>query len=73
MPTLSVRFEDLNVAVENTSRFLAAGGRVVYGTDLETRARDRASTREVVALSSAGMDVHDIIARLLPVRPTTSN
>ncbi len=62
VPTLSVRFEDLNVAVDNTSRFLAAGGRVVYGTDLGNEGPGPGiDVREVVALSSAGMDVHDII------------
>jgi imidazolonepropionase-like amidohydrolase len=62
VPTLSVRFEDRSVAIENTSRFLAAGGRVVYGTDLGNEGPGPGiDKREVEALSSAGMGVRDII------------
>lgn len=62
VPTLSVRFEDLGVAIENTSRFLAAGGRVVYGTDLGNEGPEPGiDRREIEALSSAGMDLPAII------------
>ena len=62
VPTLSVRFEDLGVAIDNTSRFLAAGGRVVYGTDLGNEGPGPGiDKREVEALFSAGMGVRDII------------
>ena len=62
VPTLSVRFEDLGVAVENTSRFLAGGGRVIYGTDLGNEGpQPGIDRREIAAMSSAGMDLASII------------
>ena len=62
VPTLSVRFEDLRVAIENTTRFLAAGGRVVYGTDLGNEGpKPGIDRREVDALYAAGMSLVDII------------
>ena len=62
VPTLSVRFEDLGVAIENTSRFLAAGGRVIYGTDLGNEGPEPGiDRREIAAMSSAGMDLVSII------------
>ncbi len=62
VPTLSVRFDDLSVATDNTTRFLAAGGRVVYGTDLGNEGpKPGIDRREVDALFAAGMSLMDII------------
>lgn len=62
VPTLAVRFDDLNVAIENTTRFLGAGGRVVYGTDLGNEGpKPGIDRREIDALYAAGMSLMDII------------
>ena len=62
VPTLSVRFDDLSVAIENTTRFLAAGGRVVYGTDLGNEGpKPGIDRREIDSLHAAGMSLMDII------------
>ena len=62
VPTLSIRFDDQDVAIENTARFLAAGGRVVYGTDLGNEGPGPGiDRREVDALQRAGMSARAII------------
>jgi imidazolonepropionase-like amidohydrolase len=64
VPTLAVRFgRDRRKAIDNTRRFLAAGGRVVYGTDLGNAGpRPGIDPREVKAMTSAGMSPTEIIA-----------
>jgi imidazolonepropionase-like amidohydrolase len=64
VPTLAVRFgRDRRGAVDNLRRFLAAGGRVVYGTDLGNAGpRPGIDPREVNAMARAGMSPPDIIA-----------
>lgn len=64
VPTLAVRFgRDRRIAIDNTRRFLAAGGRVVYGTDLGNAGpRPGIDPREVKAMTQAGMSPTEIIA-----------
>ena len=64
VPTLAVRFgRDRRIAVDNLRRFIAAGGRVVYGTDLGNAGpRPGIDPREVKAMARAGMSPLDIIA-----------
>lgn len=64
VPTLSVRFgSDQDVAIDNVRRFLEAGGRVVYGTDLGNAGpRPGIDAREIAALIKCGMDGRSIIA-----------
>ncbi|HVM34888.1 MAG TPA: amidohydrolase family protein [Actinomycetota bacterium] len=62
VPTLSIRFDDQAAAIENTARFLAAGGHVVYGTDLGNEGPNPGiDRREVDALQRAGMSARAII------------
>jgi imidazolonepropionase-like amidohydrolase len=64
VPTLSVRFgRDRRVAITNLRRFVAAGGSVVYGTDLGNDGpRPGIDAREVGAMARAGMAPRDIVA-----------
>jgi imidazolonepropionase-like amidohydrolase len=64
VPTLSCRFgSELESAIDNLRRFLDAGGRVVYGTDLGNEGpRPGIEPREIAAMSAAGMGSHAIIA-----------
>ncbi len=63
VPTLSIRYlRDKTLAIENTARFLAAGGRVVYGTDLgNSGPRPGIDARETKAMAAAGMDARSIL------------
>ena len=63
VPTLSVRYgPDRRTAIENLRRFLALGGRVVYGTDLGNAGpAPGIDSREVSAMAKAGMSNRDII------------
>lgn len=62
VPTLSIRFDDQPVAIENTRRFLRAGGNVVYGTDLGNEGPGPGiDAREVDAMARAGMTSTDIV------------
>jgi len=63
VPTLSI-FPDANAptAIENLGRFLAAGGTVVYGTDLGNEGPSPGiDRREVVRMGRAGMSLLDIV------------
>lgn len=63
VPTLSVRFDDQDVACDNVARFVAAGGRVVYGTDLGNEGpRPGIDAREVDAMARASMSPRAIVA-----------
>ncbi len=64
VPTLAVRFgRDRRVAVDNLRRFVVAGGRVVYGTDLGNAGpRPGIDPREVKSMARAGMSPLDTIA-----------
>jgi imidazolonepropionase-like amidohydrolase len=64
VPTLSCRFgSDRDTAVDNLRRFLNAGGRVVYGTDLGNEGpKPGIDALEIAALSAAGMSGRRIIA-----------
>ena len=64
VPTLSIREgDDRRVAVGNLRRFVEAGGRVVYGTDLGNEGpRPGIDPTEVAAMAEAGMSALDIIA-----------
>jgi imidazolonepropionase-like amidohydrolase len=64
VPTLSIRFaRDQEVAIDNLRRFFAAGGRVVYGTDLGNEGpAPGIDLREIQAMGRAGMSERDIIA-----------
>jgi imidazolonepropionase-like amidohydrolase len=63
VPTLSVRFgRDRRIAIDNLRRFIAAGGRVIYGTDLGNGGpAPGIDRREVKAMAAAGMTGRDII------------
>lgn len=63
VPTLSIRFErDKRIAIDNTRRFLQAGGRVVYGTDLGNAGPEPGiDGREVEAMGEAGMTSEEIV------------
>ena len=63
VPTLSCRFgHGRTLAVDNLRRFLEAGGRVVYGTDLGNDGpRPGIDVLEVTAMAEAGMTALDII------------
>lgn len=63
VPTLSCRFgSGRTLAVDNLRRFLEAGGRVVYGTDLGNDGpRPGIDPLEVTAMAEAGMSSLDII------------
>lgn len=64
VPTLAVRHgRDRRIAINNLKRFRAAGGKVVYGTDLGNDGpRPGIDKKEVTAMAEAGMSPHAIIA-----------
>lgn len=64
VPTLSIRFgRDRELAIHNLARFRAAGGRVVYGTDLGNEGPAPGIDRtEVVAMAEAGYSSLEIVA-----------
>jgi imidazolonepropionase-like amidohydrolase len=64
VPTLSIRFgRDQRIAIDNLDRFVAAGGSIVYGTDLGNAGpRPGIDGREVRALAKAGLSGSAIIA-----------
>jgi imidazolonepropionase-like amidohydrolase len=64
VPTLSIRFgTDRRVAIDNLGRFVAAGGSIVYGTDLGNAGpRPGIDPREVRALGKAGLSGKEIVA-----------
>jgi imidazolonepropionase-like amidohydrolase len=61
--TLSIRTQlDLEIAVDNTRRFAASGGLVLYGTDLGNAGpRPGIDRREVAALARAGLSPLQVI------------
>ena len=63
VPTLSVfPHRDAAVAIQNLERFVAAGGLVVYGTDLGNEGPGPGIDRlEVTRMAQAGMSVLDIV------------
>ena len=63
VPTLSVRFgRDREIAIANLARFRAAGGRVVYGTDLGNEGPEPGIDRtEIRAMAEAGYTALDVI------------
>jgi imidazolonepropionase-like amidohydrolase len=63
VPTLSIFFgRAQRVAVKNLRRWIDAGGRVVYGTDLgNTGPRPGIERREVRAMAKSGMSPKDIV------------
>ncbi|HYP22147.1 MAG TPA: amidohydrolase family protein [Actinomycetota bacterium] len=64
VPTLSIRFgRDRELAIDNLARFRAAGGRVVYGTDLGNEGPGPGIDRtEVTAMTAAGFDSLGVVA-----------
>jgi imidazolonepropionase-like amidohydrolase len=64
VPTLSIRFgTDQEIAIDNLRRFVEAGGRVVYGTDLGNEGPGPGiDAREIEAMRRAGMTERSIIA-----------
>jgi imidazolonepropionase-like amidohydrolase len=64
VPTLSIFFDDdQEIAIENSRRFVAAGGRIVYGTDLGNEGPEPGiDPREVDALARAGLSGRQIIS-----------
>jgi hypothetical protein len=59
-------------AVDNLARFHAAGGRVLYGTDLGNGPLPEAlNLREVGLLAEAGLSDHDLVATLTDPWPFT--
>ena len=63
VPTLSVRYGlDRRGAIDNLRRFIAAGGRVIYGTDLGNAGPAPGIDRkETKAMAKAGMSALDIV------------
>ena len=63
VPTLSIfHLKGLRVAIDNLERFLAFGGRAIYGTDLGNQGPGPGiDRREVRALTRAGMSPLDIV------------
>lgn len=63
VPTLACRFgADRAQAIDNLGRFIAAGGRVVYGTDLGNEGpRPGIDPSEIAGMTEAGMDGHTIV------------
>lgn len=63
VPTLAIfRLKGRRVAIDNLERFLASGGRAIYGTDLGNQGpRPGIDRRETKALASAGMSSLDIL------------
>jgi imidazolonepropionase-like amidohydrolase len=64
VPTLSIRFgRDLETAIDNLKRFIAAGGRIIYGTDLGNSGPEPGiDARELDGLERAGLSAREIIA-----------
>jgi imidazolonepropionase-like amidohydrolase len=64
VPTLSVRFgDDRRTAIDNLRRFLDAGGRVIYGTDLGNAGpQPGIDGREIRAMTKARMTTTEIVA-----------
>ena len=61
----------LPTAVDNLARFVAAGGRVLYGTDLGNGAIPAGvHVAELRHLSRAGLSVDDLLAAMTPARLT---
>lgn len=62
--TLAIRTGlDLELAIDNTRRFVAAGGLLLYGTDLGNAGpRPGIDRREVDALARAGLDPRAVVA-----------
>jgi len=63
VPTLSIRYDaDRTIAIENLRRFIAVGGRVIYGTDLGNAGPGPGiDALETQAMAEAGMEPRDII------------
>jgi imidazolonepropionase-like amidohydrolase len=63
VPTLAVRFgADQEIAIDNLARFIHAGGRVVYGTDLGNAGPEPGiDPREIEALHRGGLSGRAII------------
>lgn len=63
VPTLSIRFgRDRALAIQNLARFRAAGGAVVYGTDLGNEGPGPGIDRtEIRALTEAGFETLDVV------------
>ena len=63
VPTLSILDgPELEAAIDNLARFRAAGGNVVYGTDLGNAGpRPGIDPTEVASMAAAGMSPHDIV------------
>ncbi len=63
VPTLSIRFgRDRELAIANLARFAAAGGNVVYGTDLGNEGpRPGIDPLEVKAMAEAGFAALDVV------------
>ncbi|MEA2498039.1 MAG: hypothetical protein QOH26_444, partial [Actinomycetota bacterium] len=63
VPTLSIRSGlDRRKAIENLHRFAAAGGLIVYGTDLGNAGpKPGIDRREVKAMAAAGLSATDIV------------
>ncbi|MDQ4024017.1 MAG: amidohydrolase family protein [Actinomycetota bacterium] len=63
VPTLSIRSgRDRELAIENLARFRAAGGNVVYGTDLGNEGPGPGiDALEVTAMAEAGLTTIDIV------------
>jgi imidazolonepropionase-like amidohydrolase len=64
IPTLSILSgRERAIAIDNLRRFIAAGGRVVYGTDLGNEGpRPGIDPREVEGMRASGMSTRDIVA-----------
>lgn len=64
VPTLSILDgPELQAAIDNLARFLAAGGRVVYGTDLGNAGpQPGIDPTEIGAMTAAGMSPQEIVA-----------
>jgi imidazolonepropionase-like amidohydrolase len=63
VPTFACRFgSDLESAIDNVSRFLAAGGTVIYGTDLGDEGPvPGIDANEITSMARAGMSGFDIL------------
>lgn len=63
VPTLAIRSgQDRRLAVDNLTRFHAAGGAIVYGTDLGNQGpRPGIDASEVRAMAAAGMSLSEIV------------